>query len=218
MPLRSSTSLSAFFAPRPKQRAGGSGRQRTCALCDAPATAMVEKATLNHAAAPLDGAGGLPVPLCATHLGAHNQAQIAAVAETANWNGVLEKDAVWNRPTWPADNRTARRAHAFDTATERASDGTTAKNGWHRWEKYRGKEGGKPPHSLSAKETQALGVLGLDGAASPAQIRRRYRRLVKTLHPDAPQAPSPQRAEQEEQLRAVECGLARTQTPAGKQE
>ena len=101
-----------------------------------------------------------PSRFCATHLGAHNQAQIAAVAETANWNGVLEKDAVWNRPTWPADNRTAPPCPRFDTATERASDGTTAKNGWHRWENIAAKKGANPRTPFRQKKPKPLGSWG----------------------------------------------------------
>ncbi len=203
-----------FFAPRGSRRTTGSGRQRDCAKCDSPALAMVESlaTTTPQASAALGGGRGAPLPLCKEHLALHNQAQIAAVAETSNWNAVLTQDAVWNRPTWPAGNpsRTAQYAHAFDSAADSATDSAeatdktqTAQGGYRT---RRNATGRNQPRSQA--EVQALATLGLDAAASPAQIRRRYRRLIKKLHPDSrPRRSKPSAREEEKpsekELRAI---------------
>ena len=194
---------SRFFARRKTRRDSGSGRQRDCARCDAPAVAMVEKPKDNpiqsaHGRNPtkphskphteLGGTGGTPLPLCGEHLAAHNQAQIAAVAGTANWNAVLTQDAVWNRPTWPAGNpsRMVRQAEDFASADpQAAATGTTTGTRAGTRAKTKGRNFRHRTTGRTQAEAQALATLGLDDSATPAQIRRRYRRLIKKLHPDA---------------------------------
>lgn len=62
-------------------------------------------------------------------------------------------------------------------------------DGFRAWSHKTGRDKGsrrrsgpsQPPDATAG----ALAVLGLDGTATPAEIKTRYKRLVKRYHPDA---------------------------------
>jgi curved DNA-binding protein CbpA len=101
-----------------------------------------------------------------------------------------KSDATGNRPTWFvgvnswARNRTGKRggrsgsgyAHRFDTQDPFGLFGETAPGG--------SKPGAAPRRPLKRLERKALRQLSLDDSATKADIKARFKDLVKRLHPD----------------------------------
>ena len=76
---------------------------------------------------------------------------------------------VWDRPTWPA-------AHAA---------AGTRNNGTHTYSRNAGAaDGGARAQKRSENHLRALAILGLQTAATPGDIRNRFRKLLRLLHPD----------------------------------
>jgi len=79
-----------------------------------------------------------------------------------------------HRPTWPMSHRAAPPGGTIDDAI----DILGLKPGLHPF-------GRKGPHRpASGAERQALATLGLDETATVAEIKKRYKQLVKQYHPD----------------------------------
>jgi hypothetical protein len=64
---------------------------------------------------------------------------------------------------------------------ERASAGQS-QGGRSRWQAEPGAEEAKRPGRMTRRE--ALEILGLDSGATPEDVQREYRRLIKKIHPD----------------------------------
>ena len=89
--------------------------------------------------------------------------------ETYRWSSVTG-----HRPTWPMSHRAAPPGGTIDDAI----DILGLKPGLHPF-------GRKGPHRpASGAERQALATLGLDETATVAEIKKRYKQLVKQYHPD----------------------------------
>ena len=87
------------------------------------------------------------------------------------------RDTVWRRPSWPLSGAARYRRHdiRFDDGFGIFADGEEYVN-----------RGARTPHwPPGSAEARALGVLGLAGDVSLADVRERYRKLVKRHHPDA---------------------------------
>jgi len=84
---------------------------------------------------------------------------------------IRRRDFFWHRPTWPLGARTsALHRHGYRMRDPFDLFGGEAPNGHSH-----------PPSPLD----EALATLGLQGEATPAQIKARYKALVKLHHPDA---------------------------------
>jgi len=84
---------------------------------------------------------------------------------------VHKRDTVWHRPSWPLGSRAA------GAGAERAhipGDFGFFDGAWHA-----------PPPLRDDKRDEALAELGLDRTAEAADIKARYKCLVKKHHPDA---------------------------------
>ncbi len=88
-----------------------------------------------------------------------------------------QADAVGHRPTWKLGSRAAA-SHVDETVFAEA-----------RAARRRGVRGkaplSEPPPRYNALALKALMTLELDGKATPAKIKTRYKDLVKRHHPDA---------------------------------
>ena len=89
----------------------------------------------------------------------------------------IRYDTVWQRPTWPLGN--------FGTA--RSGDPLSAiRDGFGFFaERQRAEEKAREDWRPRTAEEKALSVLGLRPPMSLAEIKSRYKELVKRLHPDA---------------------------------
>lgn len=116
---------------------------------------------------------------CLEHVRAYN----------ANWNyhrGMSEAEIeadrrrahFWDRPTWPLGKGPGSRLYE---AEQRARDFDGL--GWGQRRQKGPKE--HPARRVTREEEKALRLLGLELDADFTEIRRRYRELVKKLHPDA---------------------------------
>ena len=97
-----------------------------------------------------------------------------------NWNyygrmSTLEIEAarraalIWDRPTWPA----AQAAAGFRKFASRGRS--------RIWD---AKDQGAPAMNMSEPRRRALAILGLRSAATSGDIRNRFRKLLRLLHPD----------------------------------
>ncbi len=88
-----------------------------------------------------------------------------------------QEDAIGHRPTWKLGDRAAA-SHVDETVFAEA-----------RAARRRGLRGQgpqtEPPPRYNALALKALMTLELDGEATPARIKTRYKALVKRHHPDA---------------------------------
>jgi hypothetical protein len=115
-----------------------------------------------------------------------------------NWNffsNMSDEDiAEWqigarhgHRPTWDVKKNTAERAKA--QAKRKAGSTAATAEGYNIFGE--GKAGGQIEaprrRSLSKMQLKALNDLGLDDTATKDDVRKRYTKLVKQLHPDANQ-------------------------------
>lgn len=104
------------------------------------------------------------------------------------------QDTVWQRPSWPLGGKKRDPRRAIEEEFGRAfadifEEGPTC---------------GPQARRTTSEQDQALSVLDLDAEASSAEIKARYIKLVKRLHPDANGGDS----EAEERLKAVNLAYA----------
>lgn len=92
----------------------------------------------------------------------------------------IRNDTVWQRPTWPLGSW-----HSF--RERRGDPGVRFRDpfGFFRDESRPANGGAETRHGLPPAERQALNVLELSPPVTRAEIKIRYKGLVKQLHPDA---------------------------------
>ena len=118
---------------------------------------------------------------CLAHVRAYNSAwDYCAGFSEADFEAQVRAQACWERPTWRLGDRHAHRPEAamaaFATAFGIEADEEAGDN-----RSRRRQEGSQ----TTATDDKALAVLGLAPAATRAEIKARYKRLVKRYHPDA---------------------------------
>lgn len=129
---------------------------------------------------------------CLDHVRAYNQDwNYFADAGEAEIDAQLRSDRVWERPTWKlGDGPTARRyahPHAEGNAWARLgfADPYELLGDMATQNPAGADPAGKPARRLSRQEQMAMDSLGLPHqVTSRAEVRARYRALVKELHPD----------------------------------
>ena len=87
---------------------------------------------------------------------------------TAEIDAARRAAMIWNRPTWPAVQLTASFGDPRRTPPPRPP----------------GRARRAAAANRSAADLRALRILGLSAAATPGEIRRRFRKLLRRLHPD----------------------------------
>jgi hypothetical protein len=97
-----------------------------------------------------------------------------------NWFEGMTADEIWQAqspyPRWEREVE----AFARRSDPRRPAAGIDDPLGVLRW-----KAGARTPSRLPAEDRRALDVLGLPETATPADVKRRYRALVRRYHPDA---------------------------------
>jgi hypothetical protein len=118
---------------------------------------------------------------CLEHVRAYNSAwNYCAGFSEADFEAQARGQACWERPTWRLGEwHTARPEAAMASFAETfgIEEGEEAGDNRSRQRQER-----PPP---AATDDKALAVLGLAPAATWAEIKARYKRLVKRYHPDA---------------------------------
>ena len=94
--------------------------------------------------------------------------------DAAAIEAIRRGDASWHRPTWPLGGR----GRAYAAADAAGAAFAEARGGGERREEA-------PPHPPDPARDKALARLGLDGGASPGEIKARYKTLARRHHPDA---------------------------------
>ena len=89
---------------------------------------------------------------------------------TAEIDAARQAAIIWDRPTWPAAQATA----SF------GKEGTARTCG----RQMNGSDGTPAGMERSESRRRALAILGLQSAATPKDVRSRFRRLLRMLHPD----------------------------------
>ena len=89
-----------------------------------------------------------------------------------------QADAVGHRPTWKLGDRAAAAGRQIDESVFAEARAARRRGA-------RDKPQNEPPPRYNALAIKALLTLELDGAATPAKIKARYKDLVKRHHPDA---------------------------------
>lgn len=115
---------------------------------------------------------------CLDHVRDYNRAwnYYAGMDET-EVEAHIRNDTVWQRPTWPLGSW-----HSFRTRESVFRDPF----GFFRDDQEGPSGGGETPRrQLPPAERQALSVLELSPPVTRADIKLRYKGLVKQLHPDA---------------------------------
>jgi hypothetical protein len=118
---------------------------------------------------------------CLEHVRAYNSAwDYCAGFKEADFEAQVRAQACWERPTWRLGTWHSVRLDAamagFAAAFGIEGDAEAGDNR-SRWRQER------PPGA--ATDDKALAVLGLAPTATRAEIKARYKRLVKRYHPDA---------------------------------
>lgn len=106
-------------------------------------------------------------------------------------------DTIWQRPTWklgtgPTFRRNGESAYKDDFGF------------FDEEEEESGRQRQHPRHNADTEEGRALAALGLEATASFAEIKVRYKELVKLLHPDANKG----RSDDEERLKLINQAYA----------
>ena len=135
---------------------------------------------------------------CLDHVRAYNASwnYFEGLSE-AEIERIRRNDTVWQRPTWP-----------FTKSSQRAED-ELRERVWRMFD-LGGEEGpgyGKAAQDYQkarSEEERALAVFDLDASASFTEVKTRYKKLAKQLHPDA-NGGGP---EAEERLKAVNQAYA----------
>ena len=106
----------------------------------------------------------------------------------------FDADRVWDRPTWgfgKGDGKARENGHAegrawarygYEDPFEVLGDNATQNPGRNGHAEAPGRE--PPRRHLPPQERRALHILGVPETAERAEVRDRYRALVKDLHPD----------------------------------
>lgn len=118
---------------------------------------------------------------CLEHVRAYNSTWNYCVGYTeADIEAEIRSATCWDRPTWRLGQWQSLRAEAEMAAR---SDGFRAAGR----EKASDKRSRRQTSAASPSDgtAGALSVLGLDSTATPAEIKARYKQLVKRYHPDA---------------------------------
>lgn len=95
--------------------------------------------------------------------------------DAAAIEAIRRGDASWHRPTWPLGGR----GRAYAAADAAGAAFAEARGGGER------REEAPPPRPPDPARDKALARLGLDGGASPGEIKARYKTLARRHHPDA---------------------------------
>lgn len=118
---------------------------------------------------------------CLEHVRAYNSAWNYCVGYTeAEIEAEIRSATCWDRPTWRLGHWQGQRAEA--EMTERSGAFRAASGKKKSDKRSRQRTSASNPSDGTAG---ALSVLGLDSAATPAEIKARYKHLVKRYHPDA---------------------------------
>jgi DnaJ-domain-containing protein 1 len=116
---------------------------------------------------------------CLEHVRAYNRAWdfFAGMSQT-EIEGYLREDVTWHRPTWPMGVRHEQAAgwrwqDPYELFLN--GDGLNGAQGASEWDRKPGREG---------KAMRMLAVLDLAPGATRAELKARYKQLVKRHHPD----------------------------------
>ena len=118
---------------------------------------------------------------CLEHVRAYNRAwDYCAGFSDADFEAQARAQACWERPTWRLGSwQSARLDAAMAAFAEVFGVEGEAEAGDNRSRRRQDRP------RQAASEGQALAVLGLTASATGAEIKARYKRLVKRYHPDA---------------------------------
>lgn len=115
---------------------------------------------------------------CLDHVREYNAAwNYYADMDDAAVEAEIRKDMVWQRPTWPMGTRPGANGPQFHDPLSLLGEGAM--------DPRADREAHVQMQNLTAAERQALSVLGLVAPITKADIKQRYKRLAKSLHPDA---------------------------------
>lgn len=107
-------------------------------------------------------------------------AHVRAFNASWNWFEGMTAEEIWQAqspyPRWEREVE----ALARTSDPRRPAAGLDDPIGVLRW-----KAGARAPARLPREERRALEVLGLPETATPAEVKRRYRALVRRYHPDS---------------------------------
>lgn len=121
-----------------------------------------------------------------------------------------QRDTTWHRPSWPFGSigagpyrpGTGGFRDDFGFFSEERDDEANERRQWNSGRRERARGG------QASEEDQALDELGLDPPATFAEVKVRYKELVKRLHPDANGGDR----SQEDKLKAVNRAYATLRT------
>lgn len=135
---------------------------------------------------------------CLDHVREYNKSwnYYAGMSET-EIDRLNRLDTIWQRPTWklgtgPTLRRDGETGFKDDFGFFREEEEETERQRRH------------PRHNADTEEGRALAALGLEATASFAEIKVRYKELVKLLHPDANRG----RSDDEERLKLINQAYA----------
>lgn len=115
---------------------------------------------------------------CLEHVREYNAAwNYYADMDDAAVEAEIRKDIVWQRPTWPLGTRPGMNGQQFHDPLSLLGDGPM--------DPGTAREAEVQMQNLTARERDAMSVLGLVAPITKADIKQRYKLLAKTLHPDA---------------------------------
>jgi hypothetical protein len=118
---------------------------------------------------------------CIEHAQAYNRTwDFCAGFDENEIEAMIRRSSTWDRPTWPFAGDS--RGGAGKTTTWRHVSDPFGVFGLGLPDSGFGSEA--PPHDLPKTVAEGLATLDLDQHVTVDQIKRRYKRLVKQLHPD----------------------------------
>lgn len=91
---------------------------------------------------------------------------------------IRRNDTVWQRPTWPFTKSNERAEDELRERVRRMFDLGGEPGGDYR-------KAGQDYQRARSEEERALAVFDLDASASFTEVKTRYKKLAKQLHPDA---------------------------------
>lgn len=111
---------------------------------------------------------------CLDHVRAYNAAWNYYAGMTPDQiEGELRRDTTWQRPTWPLGSKTGNRRFTF-----------TVHDPLGMFEDEQD-EAARARAAMRTPEEEAMRVLGLSAPPTLAELKARYKALVKRHHPDA---------------------------------
>ena len=116
---------------------------------------------------------------CLEHVREYNRSwdYFSGLSE-AEIEAIRRNDTTWQRPTWPFTKSTERTESDIREKVRRMFD-----LGGDPGDGYR--EEGREYQRARNEEERALAVFDLDASASFTEVKTRYKKLAKQLHPDA---------------------------------